>query len=763
MRLPSQLWRTYIFICCISMLTAGLMVYFKWQNVLSETFTELQYANSLVFSSSQAMFSQKESLLRIMGERLLELGSLKKPDEAQTLIDQLLSSNPELAGFGLADTSGQLILTSFNIDRSKLPNLLSQEESAKTFKEALQTDRIVVGHTYFMKALNQWIIPLRERITDDKGRVYAVMTTGLKINDINSPWNKKNLPNNIELSIIREDFYRLYSSHAEPDKYPQAYEKAIDPLLVKEFSKQLIKQTGKTFNNLKEGNISLKIFSIDILNRYTVGVISFNNNYRFSVITFKPINLLIKQMITPVIWIFSLIFVFNLSLYFLFKHNTQLQKKAEDRLKFQAEHDQLTQLPNRYFLNRIFPKWSEEQKAYAILFIDLNNFKTANDLYGHSVGDQILIEVAARIKTAFPDSLHIRQGGDEFTILLTHQESEQAIDKCKQFLYALKYPIRINELVFSIGASIGIARYPQDGKNIEELLRKADITMYDAKNQTSNISLFSKKLDEISKRRSLLEKELEHAIRLNELSMVYQPQVDAKNHQVIGVESLLRWNNATLGFVPPDEFIPIAETTGLIHSIGQFVLNTSIREMLSIHKQLYRDTDKSQTLRLSVNISVQQLLNKEFYNSIFSLISQHDTNQIQLMFEVTENLFIEDIEMAKSVLTQLQQHNIGISLDDFGTGYSSLSVLSQLPINELKIDKSFVDDILIDHHDLMLIQNIISIGKSMEIQVLAEGVEDIEQIEMLKDSGCDLYQGYYFAKPMNKDDLLEYLAGKICE
>ena len=589
------------------------------------------------------------------------------------------------------------------------------------------------------------------------------MTTGLKINDINSPWNKKNLPNNIELSIIREDFYRLYSSHAEPDKYPQAYEKAIDPLLVKEFSKQLIKQTGKTFNNLKEGNINLQIFSIDILNRHSVGIISYNKNYRFYVITFKPINLLIKQMITPVIWIFSLIFVFNLSLYFLFKHNSQLQKKAEDRLKFQAEHDQLTQLPNRYFLNRIFPKWSEEQKAYAILFIDLNNFKTANDLYGHSVGDQILIEVAARIKTAFPDSLHIRQGGDEFTILLTHQESEQAIDKCKQFLYALKYPIRINELVFSIGASIGIARYPQDGINIEELLRKADITMYDAKNQTSNISLFSKKLDEISKRRSLLEKELEHAIRLNELSMVYQPQVDAKNHQVIGVESLLRWNNATLGFVPPDEFIPIAETTGLIHSIGQFVLNTSIREMLSIHKQLYRDTDKSQTLRLSVNISVQQLLNKEFYNSIFSLISQHDTNQIQLMFEVTENLFIEDIEMAKSVLTQLQQHNIGISLDDFGTGYSSLSVLSQLPINELKIDKSFVDDILIDHHDLMLIQNIISIGKSMEIQVLAEGVEDIEQIEMLKDSGCDLYQGYYFAKPMNKDDLLEYLAGKICE
>ena len=733
------------------------MIYIQWQGIRSQTSAELHYANSLVTSSTQSLLSQKESLLKIMGERILELGSLKKSSQAQVFIDDLLSSNPELAGFGLADTSGQLILTSFNINHSHLPNLLDNKYSASTFKEALKSNHMVIGHTYFMKALNQWVIPLRARITDKKGQVFAVMTTGLKLDDINSPWNKQNLPKNIDLSIIREDFFRVYSSHASPIDYPEYYKTPISSTLIDKFSEELFAQTGETFETLKSGDKTIEMILFDTLNRVVIGVSNFNPNYKILITTLKPFSQLLSQLIMPVIWILLLIIIFNISLYYLFRNNLKLQKESENKLKFQAEHDQLTQLPNRYFLNREFHHWSNKNKNYSILFIDLNNFKTANDLYGHSVGDGILVEVTDRIKTAFPDSLHIRQGGDEFTILLNHEDSENAVEKCKQFLYALKYPIKINEQIFSIGASIGIANYPKDGTSLEELLRKADLTMYDAKKQISNISLFSKTLEDISQRRSLIEKELEHAIRRNELSMVYQPQIDAVNKQVIGVEALIRWNNKTLGFVPPDEFISIAETTGLIHSIGQFVINTSIQEIQSVHKSLFSENKHIHPIRLSINISVQQLLNEDFYTSILNLIDQHDHNQVELMFEVTENLFIDDIDMAKSILIQLKQHRIGISLDDFGTGYSSLSVLSQLPIDELKIDKSFVDDILTDKHDLMLVQNIISIGNSMEINVLAEGVEESEQIEALKEFGCNLYQGYYFAKPMKKNHLQKFL------
>ncbi len=759
MYLTAQLRRTFIFVCCISVLTAGIMIYIKWQNVLSEASTELHYANTLASISSQTLLSQKESLLRIMGERLLELDSLKKSEQAQHLIDELLSSNPELAGFGLADTSGQFILTSFNIDSSKLPNLLHQKESAKTFRQALNTDGLVLGHTYFMKALNQWLIPIRLRLADDNGKVYAVMTSGLKIDNVNSPWNKHSLPGEIDLSIIREDFYRLYSSHVSPEEFSAAYQKPFTASQIELFSKELLKQTGETIERLKTKGKIVEMFYIDALGRKTMGVFSFNEVYRFHLITIKPLSYMLAEMVTPIIWILTFIVIFNVSLYILFKVNIRLQKRTEDELKFQAEHDQLTNLPNRYYLKRVFSRWSEKHKNYAILFVDLNNFKTANDLYGHTVGDQILIEVAERIKTAFPNGLHVRHGGDEFTILLDRQDSDEALEKCKQFLYTLKYPVRVNDMVFSIGASIGIAHYPKDGTKLGELLRKADITMYDAKKQASNISLFTSSLEEVSKRRSSIEEQLEHAIRLNELSLVYQPQIDAETHRVVGVEALLRWHNKNLGEVPPDEFIPIAETTGLIHSIGLFVLTTAIREVQLICKQLTKKAGakKIPVLRLSVNISVQQLLNKDFYSSIISLIDQHNSCYMTLMFEVTETLLIEDVELAKSVLVQLQQHNIEVSLDDFGTGYSSLSVLSQLPINELKIDKSFVKDILVDQQDSTLIQNIISIGKSMGIQVLAEGVEQMQQIKILEQSGCDLYQGYYSSRPLSREDLQIYL------
>ena len=733
------------------------MIVLKWQHIRSQTSIELHYANSLVSTSTQSLLSQKESLLRVMGERLLELGSLKKTQQAQLLINELLSRNPELAGFGLVNTSGQLLLTSFNTNQSKPPNLLTQKDTASTFREALKSEHMVIGHTYFMKALNQWVIPLRARITDHKGNVYAVMTTGLKLNNNYSPWNKQNLPNNIDLSIIRDDFYRIYGSYSNPTEHPEHYNKAIPLPMIKEFSSELKRQTGETFKSLKKDHKVIEMLLIDSIKRRSISVSSFNSEYKILITTLKPFKQLLNQMIMPVIWILSLIIIFNISLYFLFRNNFTLQKNSENKLKFQAEHDQLTQLPNRYYLNRRFQSWSNRHKQYAILFIDLNNFKTANDLYGHSVGDKILIEVTSRIKVAFQNSLHIRQGGDEFTILLTNKDSINAIDICKQFLYTLKYPIKINENVFSIGASIGIAHYPQDGTNLEELLRKADLTMYDAKKQTSNISLFNTALEDISKHRSLIEKELEHAIRRNEFFMVYQPQIDSRNNQIIGVEALIRWNNKTLGTVPPDEFITIAESTGLIHSIGQYVINTAIRDIQAIQKRINKNNKSIHPIRLSINISVQQLLNKDFYSSILSLISQHDHQKIELMFEVTESLFIDDIELAKSILIQLRQHNISISLDDFGTGYSSLSVLTQLPINELKIDKSFVDDILIDQQDLMLVQNIISIGNSMEILVLAEGVENIEQVEVLKEAGCNLYQGFYFAKPMRKEDLEFFL------
>jgi len=434
------------------------------------------------------------------------------------------------------------------------------------------------------------------------------------------------------------------------------------------------------------------------------------------------------------------------------RSNTRLQKEARHNLKFQATHDQLTDLPNRRYLLNEFSQWAARcNNQFYVIYIDLDNFKNCNDLHGHSIGDQILQEVASRIAISFTDCLQIRQGGDEFIILCPDKGNQYTLNLCNNFLLQLIKPILISGLDFSVKASIGISHAPEHGSNIDDLLRKADMAMYEAKRSGNTTFIYSDHLEKRQKHNVIIEKELSLALEKNELFLVYQPQVDANTQKIIGVEALLRWENENLGLIPPDIFIPIAESTGLIINIGDFVLETAMHEM----SMLTKANTLLQSLRLSVNISVHQLLNIDFINKVSWLHKKYP--DIALIIEVTESLFIEDINAAKLILEKIQAIGIDISLDDFGTGYSSLSVLNKLPINELKIDKSFVQHALSNESDKNLIQSIISLGKSLNIPVLSEGVESKEQADLLLGFGCDLFQGYYFSKPLKKEALEKYL------
>ena len=381
-------------------------------------------------------------------------------------------------------------------------------------------------------------------------------------------------------------------------------------------------------------------------------------------------------------------------------------------------------------------------------------------MHGHSVGDKILCEVAVRINEAFKNSMNIRQGGDEFIILTSEVFGDRLFALCRQFISRLHQPIVVDGLEFSVRVSIGVAHAPADGSKVDDLLRKADMAMYEAKRLQCDIYAYSKNLEQQTERVANIEKALGNALWRDELSLVYQPQLDANSQTVIGVEALLRWNNPSLGMVPPDQFIGIAESTGLIHDIGQYVFDTALDEILDVCRELQErngpPVSVAEKLRLSINVSVRQLLSEGFLDSLVAIVNRYDCSAITLMVEVTESLFIEDMGKASAILEKIEQIGIGVSLDDFGTGYSSLSVLSKLPIDELKIDRSFVRDILSDDQDWLLIQGIISLCKSLGIPVLAEGVETSEQASMLAQHGCDLFQGYYFAKPMDKAALVEY-------
>jgi len=769
MKNSNGIWRTYGFILIVSMLSAMLLLYLNWNQIQRDARSEIKYANNLVSRSTELLLQKNESFLRIIGERLIELGAYNQSNlsEAQELINKELADNQELAGFGLATITGELFLTSSSIDQNKLPNLLEQPETRESFIRALNEDKLILGRTLYLEALNQWLIPIRHRLTDNKGKVLGVMASAFKLDSPNNIWSNYHFTENqVKLSIVRKDMYRQYTSNISKSQYEDEYSNPFPLAYIEQFDRNLKQQTGNNIEEFKtQGKVTL-VEAEDLSGEYQLYAITYNPIHELFIFTAIPMKILYTRLLSAFSWIFILLIWFNIILYFLFRINSRLHKSSEVELAFQARHDLLTNLPNQRYLVKKFKQWQNQNDGiFSILFIDLDNFKSCNDLHGHSVGDKILQEVANRIRKSFISGLNIRRGGDEFTVLLKDTSRQELERLCQEFNTSLSKPMFINNSEFSIRASIGISNSPTHGTELEELLRKADMAMYEAKRLKCNVFFYSNELEQRTERIADIEKELNNALQKNEFSLVYQPQVDAINHEIIGIEALLRWNNENLGNVPPDEFIPLAESTGLIIDIGYFVIETAMKETLEVCQAIKATHDKTKCLpnkfRISINISVRQLLSKGFYNSFNSLLKQNNLGSVEVMLEVTESLFIEDLNKARSILELISQLNVGISLDDFGTGYSSLSVLNKLPISELKIDKSFVQDILTSTQDRQLIQSIINLSKSLNVPVIAEGVENGQQAKFLAEYGCDLFQGYHFSKPIDKLGLIELLERKI--
>ena len=557
--------------------------------------------------------------------------------------------------------------------------------------------------------------------------------------------------------MLREDLYRQYATFFEAEDFERLY---MTPLPAARFDYLIglmTEQTGESLSTLKQGQLFASFVGPSIDGEANILTVSYNPKYRYYSVTGTNFAILFSRMVSPASWIILFLVLFNVGLIWLFRRNIRTQTTAKQDLHFQIEHDALTQLPNRRYLVNHFADWSAEQQGeFSLLYLDLKNFKMCNDIHGHSMGDQLLCVVAERLTAFFEHCLCLRQGGDEFIVLCPVTNDSAIRLRCQAFLKELEKTILIEHLSFTIHAAIGVAIAPHDGTSLDELLRKADMAMYEAKRKQHNVGLYSEELETRTKQVSDIEHELNHALQNNEFSVVYQPQVDAYSYQVLGIEALIRWHNPQLGFVPPDAFIPVAEANGLIHDIGKYVMETA----LSDAKEICQRSGFVHKLRVSVNVSVSQLFNDDFVEHMQALLAQYSDQPITFMVEVTESLFIEDLLRAKDILMRAREFGVFISLDDFGTGYSSLSVLSKLPINELKIDRSFVNDILTDEQDWLLAKSIINLCKSLSIPVVAEGVETKAQADRLAAHGCDVFQGYYFSKPLPKAELIEFLQTK---
>ena len=427
--------------------------------------------------------------------------------------------------------------------------------------------------------------------------------------------------------------------------------------------------------------------------------------------------------------------------------------ELENELQHQAFHDRLTGMPNRHEFERILDdvinRAKDERKDFCILFIDLDGFKEVNDSLGHAVGDQLLSMVASRLFSKLDDQgVLARMGGDEFAVILNNESS--GIKQAKDLLESLESSFVIDDEVMNIGASIGISRFPEDGFNADTLLQSADYAMYQAKRTGKGcVCRYNETLAVASRERSLLATQLREAIDQQQFHLLYQPQVRCSNNQVVGMEALIRWNHPTRGLVPPVEFIPLAESSGLINQIGNWVINDSIRQLA--HWQL----TSVRGLRVSINIAAPQIQQDDFCEQITGALARFGVAPKLLELEVTESVLMDDVDVVVSRLQQLREVGVRIAIDDFGTGYSSLSYLQDLPLDTLKIDRSFVSRVGNQSAKASLIDTIQTLATSLGLETVAEGVEVLEQLDYIKRLGCDMVQGYLYSRPVPASEIHE--------
>jgi len=447
----------------------------------------------------------------------------------------------------------------------------------------------------------------------------------------------------------------------------------------------------------------------------------------------------------------------------MFQRTHSLQKATDELAIKQAEnehqalHDSLTGMPNRMFFHQRLLAEIDRARAsdgrMAVILIDLDHFKEINDTLGHHFGDMLLQEVGPRLSSVLRDNdLMARLGGDEFGIILPDLPGEEvALRIADRLIEELEKPVSVEGLALDIAGSIGISLFPMQAEDAESLLRRADVAMYVAKENGGGYEVYQDSFDRHNPQRLTLIGQVRPALETGEFVMFYQPKVRLVDGRVAGAEALIRWEHPTLGLVPPDEFIPLVEKTVLLRPLTQYVAD-------SVLKQWREWANMGIRIPVAINVSPRSLLDQDFPEQIQGMLRDHDVPPAFLRIELTEGFLMGDSGRSIAVLDALASIGVGLSIDDFGTGYSSLSYLKRLPIEEIKIDRSFVMQMHVDANDFMIVRATVDLGRNLGLRVVAEGVEDLATFDRLADFGCDEAQGYYISRPISAIEFTRWMS-----
>ena len=746
----NRIWFIFVIIVIISLFALGNLSYKKYEEIYNEHETQLKFAVNQIHASVKSDLKQIELLLNIISNNLIQKNNYLNKQKIEEVFENILIDGTNLAGYGLIGKDGNSIVMKADKILKNPPNLLQNPVNIDSINHTLKSNNIILGRTYFFTYLNKWVIPIRKSLKDENGEPIAIIATGIDIDKDMNLANNYNLPETRQLYILRaDDLHFQYVSHTK-DK---------NKIYSTPLSKELFEKNFKTL--LHNNNITINEFEPH--KTYTSKVVGYDNeDFLVSVIYCPNLNLyfyvktdvaiinneIIESLKDYLFPYFSAIFI----VFVLFLRLSSSQKESDNKLLYQATHDLLTDLPNRTYLYRYIDKWIyKDAPKFIIYYVDLDNFKNINDSFGHMFGDKVIKDVAHKlIKFENNKNEVIRHGGDEFLILAPYEDDHQLKIDGQNIISTLAITTLIDNIEMNIGASVGAVMYPEHGESIDELLASVDIAMSRAKKKKNNFSLFDINLYQENVIKLDIEQQLRLAQNKNQFFMVYQPQI-ANSGELAGVEALIRWENDKLGFVPPDKFISIAESIGYMPSLGEFIIEQVFEDI----KEIEGVTNKEFTT--SINISARQLFESNFIQFVIKMLDKHQIKSQKLIFEITESLFIEDLNSILEILDRIKRLGIRLSLDDFGTGYSSLNMLKKLPLDELKIDKSFVGKLETDKKEQAMVRSIIDIGKNLSLKLVAEGVEEESQIELLREYKCDIFQGYYYSKPLTKSDLITYI------
>ena len=749
--LKKNIWSIFYILTALFTLYFGFVSYLQWQRLFANAKSSQENTLRLIANSTQALYRTNEVMLDILGHRFLEDDSYQDNQSAMAILDAALEKSPAIISIALVNPQGTMLFATNNLDVSTFPNLLEQPESRDSFIKTMETDDMVFGRTYFFKPFQDWIVPIRKAMRNPDGSVHHVITAALRLEDSFGHLVKNIDHENRYLSlIVREDMRVQYASNGQEPNY-NIYQDALSHSKQEAMKKAVEKTRASALGSFWRSHQPLS-FVYDAEETSRLVSFQYDATYKLWFVLMTQMKLLWMDFAKLLGTYFLIFACVEGLLYFLFRIIATAEAKRRAELLHQATHDQLTGLLNRNYLKDNIQQWIyPKAPPFGLLYIDLDNFKNVNDSFGHQHGDVLLRELAQRLRAILPkNALLLRHGGDEFILLTLAHEDNTLLALAKELITTASAPYHINAMRLHVGASVGIAKYPAHGQTINELLRAADIAMYESKRLKNSAHLFKNTMQEGYLRNVNIEQALRSAIENREFFMVYQPQITTQG-AFYGVEALARWNSPILGNVPPDAFIPVAEASGQMPALGRCIIEASFADIKGVQQALGR------TFYTSINLSARQLLEPDFAAYFIGKMREEGIQGVWAALEITESLLIEDVGSILPLLQELKAHGIKLSMDDFGTGYSSLSMLRMLPIDELKIDKSFIDTVLLDKGAQQMVQSIITIGKNLEMDVVAEGIETKEQLDILTHFGCDRFQGYYFARPLDKEALADFI------